>query len=176
MARPLAKSPFVLLALGLWMLVCRVSLAEDNDPNALNQKVSQLLEQGRYHEAVPIAERAFEVAKHTLGPEQSETADAMDNLGRLYQNIGEYEKAEPLLQEALRIRQKVLGSEKPDTAQSLNRLGVLYQNIGEYARAAPLLREALRIRQKVLGFENPPTARQRVMMKLTSASIALRRV
>jgi hypothetical protein len=48
MARPLAKSPFVLLALGLWILACAASLAEDDDPNALNQQVNQLVAQGKY--------------------------------------------------------------------------------------------------------------------------------
>ena len=68
MARPLAKSPFVLLALGLWILACPASLAEDDDPNALNQQVNQLFEQGKYQEAIPIAERAVEVAKRVRGP------------------------------------------------------------------------------------------------------------
>ena len=49
------KSPFVLLALGLWILSCPPSLAED-DPNALDQQVNQLIEQGKYQEAIPIAD------------------------------------------------------------------------------------------------------------------------
>jgi tetratricopeptide (TPR) repeat protein len=151
MARPLAKSPFVLLALGLWILACPASSAEDDDPNALNQQVNQLIEQGKYQEAIPIAERALEVAKRARGPEHPETANALDNLGLLFKNIGGYAKAEPLYQEALRIRQKVLGSEHPDTAQSLNNLAVLYVDMGEYPKAEPLYQEALRIRQKVFG-------------------------
>src|ERR1700693_4157687 len=99
MARPLAKSPFVLLALGLWILACTASLAEDDDPNALNHQVNQLIEQGKYQEAIPIAERALEVAKRARGPEHPETANALDNLGLLFKNIGGYAKAEPLYQE-----------------------------------------------------------------------------
>jgi tetratricopeptide (TPR) repeat protein len=157
MARPLAKSPFVLLALGLWILACPASLAEDDDPNALNQQVTKLFEQGKYQEAIPIAERAVEVAKHSRGPEHPETADALNNLGFLFQKIGDYAQAESLLQEALRIRQKVLGPEHPDTASSLNSLAELYQDVGEYAKAEPLLQQALRICQKVLGSEHPDT-------------------
>ena len=107
MARLLAKSPFVLLALGLWILACPISLAEDNDPNALNQQVSQLIEQGKYQEAIPIAERAVEMAKRVRGPENPETADALNNLGFLFKKIRDYGKAEPLYREALQIRQKV---------------------------------------------------------------------
>jgi tetratricopeptide (TPR) repeat protein len=148
----------VLLALGLLILACPASLAEDDDPNALNQQVTQLIEQGKYREAIPIAEGALEVAKRVRGPERPETAEAMNNLGLLLQKIGNYTKAEPLLEEALRMRQKVLGSEHPDTATSLNNLGLLYWAMGEYAKAEPLYQEALRIRQKVLGSEHPLTA------------------
>ena len=120
MARPLAKSPFLLLAIGLWILACSASLAEDDDPNALNQQVNQLIEQGKYQEAIPIAERAVEVAKRTRGSEDPETAEALNNFGLLFKKIGDYAKAEPLLKEVLEIRQKVLGREHLDTAKSLN--------------------------------------------------------
>jgi tetratricopeptide (TPR) repeat protein len=102
-------------------------LAEADEPSALNQQVTQLIEQGKYQEAIHIAERAVEVAKRTRGPEDPKTAEALNNLGLLRKKIGDYAKAEPLYQEALRIRQKVLGSEHPYTATSLSNLGLLYQ-------------------------------------------------
>jgi hypothetical protein len=43
-------------------------IAEDN-PTTLDQQVDQLIERGKYQEALPIAERAVEVAKRTRGPE-----------------------------------------------------------------------------------------------------------
>jgi tetratricopeptide (TPR) repeat protein len=158
MARLPTKSPFVLLALGLWIFACSASSAEDDDPNALNQQVKQLIEEGKYPEAVPLAEKAVELAKRVYGPEHPYTATSLNNLGELRQAMGEYPKAEPLLQEALRIRQKVLGPEHPDTALSLNNLGGLYRVMGQYDKAEPLFQEALRIRQKVLGPEHLDTA------------------
>jgi CHAT domain-containing protein/Flp pilus assembly protein TadD len=158
MTRPLAKSPFVLLALGLWILACSASWAEDADPNALKQQVGQLIEEGKYQEAIPIAERAVEVAKRIRGPEDPETAEALNNLGLLFKRIGDYAKAEPLYQEALRIRQKVLGPEHSETATSLNNLAMLYKAMHEYAKAEPLLQEAVQIYQKVLGPEHPDAA------------------
>src|SRR5208282_1491763 len=158
MARLLAKSLFVLLALGLLILACPAGLTKDDEPNSLNQRVNQLIEQGKYQEAIPIAERAVEVAKHTLGPDHPKTADALNDLGFIFQKIGNYAKAEPLYQEALRIRQKVLGSEHSDTAESLNNLASLYWAMGEYVKAEPLLEEALGIRQKVFGSGHPDTA------------------
>jgi tetratricopeptide (TPR) repeat protein len=133
-------------------------LADEDDLESLNQVVDRLTEQGKYKEAIPIAERAVEAAKRTRGPEHAETAYALSNLGWLFQEIGEYAEAEPLLKEVLRIRQKVLGPENPDTATDLDKLGELYHYMGEYAKAEPLLQEALRIRQKVLGLEDLYTA------------------
>ena len=157
MARPLARSPFVLLALGVWILACPGSWAEDDDLSALNQQVEQLIKQEKYQEAISIAERAVEAAKRTRGPEQPETADALNTLGFILYNIRDYAKAEPLFEEALRIRQKVLGPEHNETVDSLNTLAALYYTMRNYAKAEPLLKEALRIRQKVLGSEHPNT-------------------
>ena len=126
MARPLAKSPFVLLALGLWILACAASQSDDDEFNLLNQQVQTLFKQGKYQEAIPLAEKAVEIAKRVYGPEHPDTATSLNNLAVLYRDMGEYAKAEPLYQEALRIRQKVLGSEHPDTAISLNNLAGLY--------------------------------------------------
>jgi tetratricopeptide (TPR) repeat protein len=100
-------------------------LADEDDLESLNQVVDRLTEQGKYKEAIPIAERAVEAAKRTRGPEHAETAYALSNLGWLFQEIGEYAEAEPLLKEVLRIRQKVLGLEDLYTATSLNNLAEL---------------------------------------------------
>jgi tetratricopeptide (TPR) repeat protein len=154
-----ATSPFVLLALGLLILACTAALAENDDLTALNQQVKQLVEQGKYQEAIPIAERALEAARRTRGPEQPDTADALSTLGLLFYLVGDYAKAEPLFNEALRIRQKVLGSDHPDTLQSVDSLATLYNKTSDYAKAEKFLREALRIRQKVLGAEHPDTAK-----------------
>jgi tetratricopeptide (TPR) repeat protein/CHAT domain-containing protein len=159
MAAPLAKSTLVLLALGLWILACPASLAKAIDPKTLNQQVDQLIEQDKYQEAIPIAERAIEVAKRSRGPEHPETAVALNNLGVIFQEIRDYARAEPLLQEALQIRQKVLGPEDPDTAETLDNLGGLYWAIGNYAKSEPLFKEALEIHQKVLGREHRLTAK-----------------
>ena len=158
MARLLAKSSFVLLALGLCILACPASQSDDDEFNSLNQQVQTLFKQGKYQEAIPLAKRAVEVSKRVRGPEDPETAYALNNLGFIFKKIGDYAKAEPLYQEALRISEKILGKEHPDTAASLNNLATLYRVMGEYAKAEPLLQEALRIQQKVLGSEDPSTA------------------
>src|ERR1700722_13557613 len=90
MVRSLAKSPAVLLALGFWILACAASLAEDADPIALNQQEYQLVEQGKYKEAIPIAEKVVEIEIRSQGLESLATADALSILGLLWNRVGDY--------------------------------------------------------------------------------------
>ena len=152
------NSPVLLFAFALLTFAFSVSGAEPEDFHALDQQINKLLQQRKYKEAIPIAEKAVETAKRIRGPEHPDTATKLNLLGRLYQEVGAYAKAEPLYDEALQIRQKALGHEHPDTAQSLNNLAELYQAMGDYAKAEPLLEEALQIRRKVLGDQHPSMA------------------
>jgi tetratricopeptide (TPR) repeat protein len=155
------------LATGLLVLLLGLSLllrhgahflfARDDDPNALNHRVTQLCEQAKYQEALPIAQRAVELAKQGHGPEHSDTANALNNLGFIFYQTGDYAKAGPLLEESLRVRRKVLGSEDPATAASLDLLAQLDLAMGDYPQAEPLLLESLQVRQKVLGPEHRET-------------------
>jgi len=110
-----------------------------------------------YAKAEPFNKEALRIRQKILGPEHLDTAESLNHLAALYQDMHEYVKAEPLYLEALRIRQKVLGPEFPDTANRLDRLAGLYRDMSKYAKAEPLYREALRIRQKILGPEHPDT-------------------
>ena len=146
------KSLFVLLALGLWALACPASFPEDDDLKALDQQVNQLIEQGKYQEAIPIEESVVEVAKRVRGSEHPETAEALTNLGLIFQIIGDFAKAEPPLQEALRIRQKVFGPEHPYTTFSLDNLGSLYRKCCNYEIEGGRVRESY-----VVGFDSKHT-------------------
>jgi tetratricopeptide (TPR) repeat protein len=104
MARPLVKLPFVLLAFGLWILTCPALLAKANQSNLLNKQINKLFEQGKYQEAIPLAEQAVRLAKWVYGPDDPSTANSISKLGLLYYKTGEYAKAEPLYHEALQVR------------------------------------------------------------------------
>ena len=124
----------------------------------LNKQVDHLYAEGRYDDAIPLAERATEFSEQHFGPEEAVTATSLNNLALLYRTMGAYPKAEPLYQRALAIREKALGPEHPATAVSLINLAMLYHATGAYAQAEPLLQRALAINEKVLGPEHPDTA------------------
>ena len=92
------------------------------------------------------------MAKRARGPEHPETADALNNLGFLFEKIGRLRQSRTALsRKRSGSARRSLALEHPDTATSLNNLAVLYHDMREYAKAEPLYQEALRIRQKVLG-------------------------
>src|ERR1700693_6288129 len=128
------------------------------DADRLNKKVVELYRQGKYADAILIAQHIVDIRKRVQGEENPDYATILNNLALLYENTGHYEKAEPLYKQALEIRKRVLGEDHPDYAMSLNNLAGLYYHMGQYEKAEPLLRQALEIRKRVLGEDHPDYA------------------
>jgi tetratricopeptide (TPR) repeat protein len=124
----------------------------------LNSEIRKLYGQGKYDEAIPLAERALAIREKAFGPEHPKVAEALNNFGLLYRTKGDYARAEPLHQRALAISEKAQGPEHPDVAEALTKLAILYQTKGDYARVEPLYQRALAIREKILGPEHPDVA------------------
>ncbi|MCH7729591.1 MAG: CHAT domain-containing protein, partial [Planctomycetes bacterium] len=124
----------------------------------LNSQVVTNYHQGKYQQAINIAEQALRLQQLLLGSEDLDTATSLANLGALHESMRDYAKAEPLQKQALEIVKKVSGEEHANTATSLNNLAVLYQAMGDYANAEPLYKQALEIVRTMLGEEHPHTA------------------
>jgi CHAT domain-containing protein/Tfp pilus assembly protein PilF len=120
----------------------------------LNKQVEQLYSQGRYADAIPLAQRALAIRDKTA-EEDSDTADSLNNLALLYHSTGTYDEAEPLYQWALAIRMRVFGPDALEVAESLGNLGELYRAMGNYTEAKVRLQRAVEIIEKDLGSEHP---------------------
>jgi tetratricopeptide (TPR) repeat protein len=114
----------------------------------LNQQVLELYKQGKYNEAIPLAEQAIVISTTILGENHLLTATSLNNLALLYDSQGRYAEAEPLYQQALAITKQQLGENHPSTATSLNNLAGLYESQGRYAEAEPLYQQALAINKQ----------------------------
>jgi len=137
------------------------SLAQNQsleEAEALNKQVKKLYQQGRYSDAVPVAERALAIFEKELGPEHPDVAQSLNNLEELYVSIGDYARAALLYKRALAIFEKALGPKHSEVAKCLNNLAGLYYYLGDYARAEPLYKKALAIKEKALGPEHPDVA------------------
>jgi CHAT domain-containing protein len=129
-----------------------------NEAKQLSQQVLQLYNQGRFSEAIPLAQHILNIVEKALEAEHPDVATNLNNLARLYNAQGLYSQAEPLYQRALSIREKALGAEHPDVAISLNNLAALYRVQGLYPQAEPLYQRSLSILGKTLGPEHPDVA------------------
>ena len=129
-----------------------------NEATALDQQVIQHYHQGRYSEAIPLAQRALTFRETALGPDHPDVALSLNNLAELYRVQGRYADAEPLFKRSLAIREKAFGPDHPDVALSLYYLAWLYQSQGRYADAVPLYKRALAIKEKMVGTNHPDVA------------------
>jgi tetratricopeptide (TPR) repeat protein/CHAT domain-containing protein len=121
---------------------------------SLHTKVSQLYSQGKYAEAIPIAERYVSLAREKYGDNHTSYGAAISWLAYVYQAHDHYAEAEPLFKRALAIYENTVGPDHPDIATALNNLARLYLARGRSPEAEPLYKRALAISEKVLGPEN----------------------
>jgi tetratricopeptide (TPR) repeat protein len=91
----------------------------------LNARVLELLEAGKYDEAIPLGERALALDEAALDADSHEVAVVVNNLAELYRAKGDYVRAEPLYVRALAIEERALGPDHLDVAVSLNNLAEL---------------------------------------------------
>ena len=70
--------------------------AEDDSPEELSGRIEQLSQQGKYKDAIPLAEKLVILTKRAKGDEDPDTATSLNNLAALYEDMGDYGKAEPL--------------------------------------------------------------------------------
>jgi CHAT domain-containing protein/tetratricopeptide (TPR) repeat protein len=127
----------------------------NDDLAALRAEVSRLYNEGKFADAMPIAERYVASARQKHGEEHAEFATAISWLAYVYQARGRYTEAEPLYKRALAVAEKALGPDHPGVGTMLNNLAGVYWLQGSYGAAEPLLQRSLAIREKALGPDHP---------------------
>lgn len=106
------KGLIIVLIIGMALLVGSTAWPDENSlrkAEELYQEITRHYQQGRYAEALQLAERVLEIIDKALGPEHPDTATSLNNLAGLYHAMGAYDKAEPLYQRSLAIMEKALG-------------------------------------------------------------------
>ena len=148
---------YVFIAVSV-MLCAPPGRAQSHDLDTLNAQVEQPYQQGKYTEAIPVAQRALAGAEKKFGRDHPQVATSLNNLAALYREQGRYTDAEPLYQQALAITEKALGLDHPDVAATLEGLAGLYEAQRRYDDAEPLFQRALTIIERALGLNHPDVA------------------
>lgn len=138
-----------------FLIVCSESVllsAQDlEEAKRLSAQVLQFYQEGKFDEAIPIAEKALEIYEALYGEEHIDVAEGLNDVAALYRVKGRYEEAEPLFLRSLDIRTKLLGEDHPAVAESMNNLAALYIDQGRYEEVEALLLQAVEIFKKAHG-------------------------
>jgi CHAT domain-containing protein/Tfp pilus assembly protein PilF len=124
----------------------------------LHNRIADLRQQGKYVQAIPLAQQAVDLAKSSLGVGAPEVATSLSDLATLYQALAIFKQAETLYLLAIALLEKSLGPNHPDVGSIRINLATLYQNESKYEEAERTYQQALPILQKKLGAEDPEMA------------------
>ena len=113
---------------------------------ALDISLSQL---GAYDEALPYAERAWEISIRLYKPEDRIILQRRSNMGLVFEGKGDRVQARAIYEEVLEAQERRYGQQEPDVAATLNNLGASFARDDLYHETLPLYRRALRIREGV---------------------------
>lgn len=129
-----------------------------SEAEKLYNQAFQLYLQGKYQEAIPLAEKIVTIKRQVLGENHPETAQSINDLATLYRDQGNYSQAEILYQQSIDILQRTVGENNPLTAKVFNNLAALYYFQSNYPKAETLYLQAINIYRQVVGEKHPQTA------------------
>lgn len=105
---------------------------------------------GDFETALPFLERAVELRRSALPPEDQRFLLSLDVLGMVYWLKGDLEASIETSTELLELRRRSLGEEHPNYTQNLGNLANTHADMGHLVEAESLLRQALDIERRVL--------------------------
>lgn len=123
----------------------------------LNRQVAQLYAAGRSREAIPLAERALQLAGRSFDPADRRHLAALGALATLYREHGRLGDAEPLARRFHAVAHQSLGGSHRFTLAASTGLAALYLAQGRYAEAEELARDTLTISETALGRDHEVT-------------------
>jgi len=115
------------------------------------------LDLGLYPEARTQFERALDLQRRVLGPQNVATLKTLNRIGYSAFLQGKYPEAEALLGKTIEMQRRVLGAEHRDTLSSIGALADVYWRQSKYPEAEALYDEVLSIQRRLLGPEHPDT-------------------
>ncbi len=118
---------------------------------------STYFELGEYPLAQAHLERALELRRQHLGPDDVATIDCLNDLGVMFKRWGRYDKAVVHLRGALDGRRAILGAENESVLESMNNLAACLDMKGETAEAVDLYIETRDLCRRLLGEEHVGT-------------------
>jgi CHAT domain-containing protein len=124
----------------------------------LKKRGLELYTEGRYFEAIQLAQKFLTIVESRVGPNHPNVAQTLDILAYLHQTIKLYSDAEALYKRSLAIRENTFSPGHFTVTHTLINLAELYRTQGRHNDAEPLLKRSLANQEKLLGPNNPAVA------------------
>ncbi|MFC1886691.1 tetratricopeptide repeat protein, partial [Thermodesulfobacteriota bacterium] len=132
-----------------------VSRAQENW-NQLIQEANGAMED-QSENAVPLLEKALDIAKTRFGKAHPATLTTLSVLARAQEAQSQWEQAEQLYLQASKGLKETLGQTHPETLGALKMLADFYESRGQSDKAEPLYQEALNGFIAEMGDKSPLT-------------------
>lgn len=101
------------------------------EADQLSAQVVDLYKEGKYDQALPLAQRALALRERALAPEDTAIADALANLAEIYMAKGKRKEAKSHFQRAIAIRDKNPGPDNTGAIKLLERYVCLAAEAGQ---------------------------------------------
>ena len=124
------------------------------------EDLAQVVDQrGDLKAAIPLMQGALDIQRrlHGTGP-HPDLAEAINNLGFLYEEEGNHDAAEKLFREALAMNRRLLGDKHKEIAAGLSNLAFVEKEKGDLTHAEANFRQALAMQRELLGEVHPDVA------------------
>lgn len=125
-----------------------------------------------YKEAQSYFEQALAIRTKVLGERHPETAESLNNLGRVLLHLKDYAAARQCFEQALAIREQMVGKNHLDTLSSariLSNLGRVLCESGPVYEAKQHLEQALHTLERIFGPEHEETRAARQSLESVQA-------
>jgi tetratricopeptide (TPR) repeat protein len=125
----------IILAVVAALSVSAPAFCENRAWSEMNDSVVRMYQDGRYAQALPVAEKALKEARKNFPVDAPELALSLNNLALLYKNEGRYEESAKLYEESVSVAEKIAGPDAEDLIVPLNNLAMLYETQGQKGKA-----------------------------------------
>jgi len=107
--------------------------------------------QGKFAEALPLAQRLVAIRMKRYGPDETSTGIALHNNAEVLIAMQRFGEADKVQASALAAFEKKLGPIHQNTASAMHNMGAIQLKQGKYGEAEKYLRRALAAKEKVLS-------------------------
>lgn len=136
------------------LLVAQTSNEKLEKFKQVSQEVITKYQEGKFKDALRVAEQSLAMSVEIFGAEHLETAASYSNLGEIYRAKKDYDKAAASFEKAIAIYQKNSAANEKQLAGVLKSLGMALAFDGKERQAEEVLLKSLANAEKVYGKED----------------------